>query len=103
MRRVDADIIDKYRLQVVNLEFIDGYRIRAHIKLVWTDEPEHKVLFGLLDVLAEGTPPRYPYKVHAALVSPTNEVTALSPTDGLQYVQEPGFKPKPWWRSFRLW
>jgi hypothetical protein len=81
-----------YRGQVVELTFVDGARVRAHVIVVGPDD----IIYDALEILDSGSPPHPLPGDDAACVCLASDVVAVVPT-GEVYAR-PALKP--WWR---LW
>jgi len=84
-----------YDGQIVELRFVDGERVRAHIVSVDPDVLENHVFYLLLEALVPGPPRARPVQIGDGLACSANDIAAIVPTDGKTH--RPHVK-KPWWR-----
>ena len=85
--------------QVVELQFRDGERVRAHILSVDPDVGENHVFYDVLEIIQAGTT-SHDMRRRVGFACSAAEITSIVPTDGATYLKAPGSRlgKRPWWR-----
>jgi len=84
-----------YDGQIVELRFVDGERVRAHIVSVDPDVLENHLFYLLLEVLEPGQARPHPARIGDGLACSAKDIAALVPTDGKKHrphVEKPSWK-----------
>ena len=85
--------------QVVDLQFADGERVRAHILSVDPDVRDNHLFYDVLEMLAAGPQP-HDLQRKTGFACSAEVIVSAVPTDGAKYTQAPGSRlaKRPWWR-----
>ena len=85
--------------QIVDMRFVDGERVRAHILSVDPDVADNHLFYDVITVTAPGPAP-HDMSRRTGFACSATEIDSLEPTDGAKYLQAPGSRlwKRPWWK-----
>jgi hypothetical protein len=93
---LEARDIVPYRGQIVDIDFADRARVRAHIVSVDVNAFDNHVFYKMLqDLDPTGSGPRSA-KIGEFLTGTAGDITRLTPTDGKHY--DLVVPARPWWK-----
>ena len=85
--------------QIVELDFTNGEKVRAHILSVDPDVIENHVFYDVLEIVKPGPTPHDMHR-RMGFACSAADIAAIKATDGARYLQAPGSRlaKKPWWK-----